>query len=176
MWRRPYFCATLHRVRTRPTEPGPRKLKHSSIRLNNNAIVELQGEGANVVDEQGVDLGPPPSLEMALSHVVADLSMIRWIDLSFNNIRVFGDCFKCLPALQVLNLQANRISDLKQVKKLGELPKLKKLSLFGNPIEEKKHYRSYVITVCPLVGQLDSPSSIRSATRRRVGRSRSEGS
>ena len=48
-----------------------------------------------------------------------------------------------------------RISDLKQVKRLGELPKLKKLSLFGNPIEEKKHYRSYVITVCPLVGQLD---------------------
>ena len=60
-----------------------------------------------------------------------------------------------MPSLQVLNLQANRISDLKQVKKLGELPKLKKLSLFGNPIEEKKHYRSYVITVCPLVGQLD---------------------
>ena len=90
--------------------PGtsPRKLKHSSIRLNNNSIVELCGEGANVVDEQGVDLGPPPSLEMALSHVVADLSMIRWIDLSFNNIRVFGDCFKCMPSLQVLNLQANK--------------------------------------------------------------------
>ena len=27
-----------------PTEPGKRKLKHSSIRLNNNSIVELQGE------------------------------------------------------------------------------------------------------------------------------------
>ena len=27
-----------------PTEPGPRNLKHSSIRLNNNAIVELCGE------------------------------------------------------------------------------------------------------------------------------------
>ena len=138
-----------------PTEPGPRKLKHSSVRLNNNAIVELCGEGANVIDKEGVDLGPPPSLETALSHVVADLSMIRWIDLSFNSIRVFGDCFKCMPSLQVLNLQANRIGDLKQVKQLGELPKLKKLSLFGNPIEEKKHYRSYVITVCPLVGQLD---------------------
>ena len=138
-----------------PQEPGPRNLKHSSIRLNNNAIVELCGEGANVIDKEGVDLGPPPSLEMALSHVVADLSMIRWIDLSFNSIRVFGDCFKCMPSLQVLNLQANRIGDLKQVKRLGELPKLKKLSLFGNPIEEKKHYRSYVITVCPLVGQLD---------------------
>ena len=67
--------------------------------------------------------------------------MIRWIDLSFNNIRVFGDCFKCIRRCK-LNLQANRISDLKQVKRLGELPKLKKLSLFGNPIEEKKHYRS----------------------------------
>ena len=82
----------------RAPRTGPRKLKHSSIRLNNNSIVELQGEGANVVDEQGVDLGPPPSLETALSHVVADLSMIRWIDLSFNSIRVFGDCFKCMPS------------------------------------------------------------------------------
>ena len=72
--------------------------------------------------------------------------------------------------LQVLNLQANRISDLKQVKKLGELPKLKKLSLFGNPIEEKKHYRSYVITVCPLVGQLGFPCDEPGARHRgRVG-------
>merc|ERR1712118_281229 len=52
-----------------PQEPGPRNLKHSSVRLNNNSIVELCGEGANVIDKEGVDLGPPPSLETALSHV-----------------------------------------------------------------------------------------------------------
>lgn len=138
-----------------PQEPGERNLKHSSIRLNNNELVELQGEGESLVTTEGEVLGKPPSLELALLRVVADLSVIRWVDLSFNDIRVFGDCFACLLSLQVLNLQANKIGDLKQVKRLGELPSLKKLSLFGNPIEEKKHYRVYVITCCPRVGQLD---------------------
>jgi Leucine-rich repeat (LRR) protein len=49
------------------------------------------------------------------------------------------------PLLKSLNLNGNYISDLEEVRKLGELPYLGSLTLNGNPFEEIDGYRFYVL-------------------------------
>jgi hypothetical protein len=41
----------------------------------------------------------------------------------------------------VLYLHANRIEKVSEIRALATLPKLVKLTLHGNPVEEKKNYR-----------------------------------
>ena len=55
----------------------------------------------------------------------------------------------------MLYLHANRISKFGEIKPLGLLDKLRSLTLHGNPIEDKKHYRTYVIFSIPSINQLD---------------------
>lgn len=85
-----------------------------------------------------------------------DTSRILWLDLSFNMIvDIFSDFPKVFPQVTTIYLHANRISRLSHVKTLGELEHLKSLSLYGNPIEEKKHYRNYTIFYCKNLHQFD---------------------
>lgn len=46
-----------------------------------------------------------------------------------------------LTELSVLYLHSNRIESVHEVRELGSLKKLVKLTMHGNPIEEKKGYR-----------------------------------
>lgn len=46
-----------------------------------------------------------------------------------------------LPELRVLYLHSNKIESLKEVRQLGSLGSLHKLTMHGNPIDEKKGYR-----------------------------------
>jgi hypothetical protein len=46
-----------------------------------------------------------------------------------------------LPQLYVAYLHSNRIKDNSEIEKLGRIPALRKLTLHGNPVEEKKSYR-----------------------------------
>ena len=55
----------------------------------------------------------------------------------------------------MLYLHANKISKFGEIKPLGELAKLRSLTLHGNPIEDKKHYRMFVIHTIPTLTQLD---------------------
>mmetsp|Transcript_18395 Transcript_18395/g.57473 ORF Transcript_18395/g.57473 Transcript_18395/m.57473 type:complete len:135 (+) Transcript_18395:361-765(+) len=66
-----------------------------------------------------------------------------------------NDCFDATPGLNVIYLHANRISALSLTKPLGSLADLRSLTLHGNPIEDKKHYRPYVVTTCSKLNQLD---------------------
>ena len=43
-----------------------------------------------------------------------------------------------LPNLQILYYHSNGLHDLKEVEKLSGMPKLRKLTLHGNPIEDDK--------------------------------------
>lgn len=49
------------------------------------------------------------------------------------------------PFLKSLQLHGNFIADLEEVRKLGEIGTLQSLSLNGNPIEEIKGYRLFVL-------------------------------
>jgi len=117
-----------------------RRLKCQFVRLSNNT------------------LGPAiPNLGPALAEVIVDpASGLRCLDLSFNCLERLGDAMGPLPELSVLYLHANKISKFGEVKSLGALlPKLRSLTLHGNPIEDKPHYRTYVIHAIPSLNQLD---------------------
>jgi len=49
----------------------------------------------------------------------------------------------------------NKISDLKEVRKLGQFQKLKRLTLVNNPVTEAVNYRKYVIAYIPSLLILD---------------------
>lgn len=49
------------------------------------------------------------------------------------------------PNLTVLYLHGNSISKIAEVDKLGKLPKLRSLSLYGNDVAFVPGYRSYVV-------------------------------
>jgi Leucine-rich repeat (LRR) protein len=73
---------------------------------------------------------------------------IKWLDLSFNSISFIDPkVVLALPNLSTLYLHANEINNLSDVAILRHLTNLKSLSLYGNPIEENKHYKYYVLHV-----------------------------
>ena len=96
-----------------------------------------------------------------------DSSQILWLDLSFNKfVNVSEAMATTFPNITTIYLHANNISRLSQLKKLKMFPKLKSLSLYGNPIEEHKHYRNFVLNMCPNVTQFDS-SPVTATERKR---------
>ena len=77
-----------------------------------------------------------------------------WIDLSHNNLKIINDELLQIKSLKILYLHHNKIKSKNEVSKLKSLPNLKKLTLYGNPIETKK-YRSYIIALFPDILCLD---------------------
>lgn len=93
---------------------------------------------------------------------------VLWLDLSFNQLTNISDHLPALfPNLTTLYLQANNIKRISHVKKLTQLPHLKSLALYGNPCEEHKHYRNYVLYMCKGLTQFDA-SPVTSKDRERV--------
>ncbi len=85
-----------------------------------------------------------------------DGTKLLWLDLSFNDLStIHPDLASHFPNLTTIYLHANKISQLPQVKNLMSLQHLRALSLFGNPMEEKKHYRNYVLYHCNKLTQFD---------------------
>lgn len=98
-----------------------------------------------------------------------DLSLILWLDISFNKIsKIDGDLLAiACPHLSTLYLHANNISSLSTIKILAPLKELKSLTLYGNPVEEKKHYRNMIFYTCPTLHQLDF-TTITQSQRKKV--------
>ena len=75
-----------------------------------------------------------------------DRDEIRWIDLSFNHIsEISPELYKYFPYLETINLQANQISKIKEVRNLIPVARLKSFSMNGNPCEKFKHYRKFCL-------------------------------
>jgi Leucine-rich repeat (LRR) protein len=68
-----------------------------------------------------------------------------WLNLSYNFLQKIDFEILNFPQLKSLNLHGNYISDLEEVRKLGELESLHNISLNGNPFEEIEGYRLYVL-------------------------------
>ena len=129
-----------------PSSPTRKKQPEviKAIRLGNNSISMFQ------ILYQPLSLG-------------LDVSTILWIDLSFNNLSaVDEEMANALPNLTTLNLHANQISRLKELKKISAFKNLHALTLFGNPVEEHKHYRNFILYNCPTLTQFDLSPVIKS--------------
>lgn len=99
-----------------------------------------------------------PSIDIIFSTITAslDTSKILWVDLSFNFLhKISSELSKILPNLTTIYLHANKISKLAEIKKLGGLINLKSVALYGNPVEDHKHYRNFVLYTCPKLSQFD---------------------
>ncbi len=121
-----------------PSSPSKNKsTEYKAIRLGNNEIINI-----NII-------------KCMSSHEII-FSNILWLDLSFNLITKITDEFiELLPNILTLYLHANKISKLSEIKKLGQFQALKSLTVYGNPVEENKHYRNMVIYTCKNLQQLD---------------------
>ncbi|XP_065802362.1 leucine-rich repeat-containing protein 51 isoform X3 [Muntiacus reevesi] len=80
---------------------------------------------------------------------------LAWIDLSFNDLTSIDPVLTTFFNLSVLYLHGNSIQRLGEVNKLAVLPRLRSLTLHGNPIEEEKGYRQYVLCTLPRITTFD---------------------
>lgn len=93
---------------------------------------------------------------------------ILWLDFSFNNItRISADLYRFFPNVRTINLHANQIKSLPEIKNLSTLTELHSLTLYGNPVEGKKHYKNYTLYYCRNLGQFDK-STITKEQRAKV--------
>jgi len=65
--------------------------------------------------------------------------------------RIGDNLHETLPSLEAIYLTNNQISELHDIDNLAELDHLTYLSLLGNNITDKPHYRAYVIHKIPQV-------------------------
>ena len=129
----------------------PEEIK--AIRLANNSICDLQ-----------ILVNPFSS--------VFDTSKITWLDVSFNQIeKIHLSVFDAFPNITALYLQANAILRLSEIRKLQKFTFLKSLAIFGNPVEEHKHYRNYVLFFCKSLTNFDM-SPVTKSERKMVRNSR----
>ncbi|XP_036113827.1 transmembrane O-methyltransferase homolog isoform X1 [Molossus molossus] len=93
-----------------------------SLRLNNNVLNDLR------------------DFNHVISHLLEHPENLAWIDLSFNDLTSIDPILTTFFNLSVLYLHGNGIQRLGEVNKLAILPRLRSLTLHGNPIEEEKGY------------------------------------
>lgn len=80
---------------------------------------------------------------------------LRWLDLSNNFLQTVDPLLLKYPNLTVIYLHGNQITKFTEVDKLAELPHLSKLTLHGNPVEEMRNYRLYMVCKMPSIRSLD---------------------
>ena len=108
-----------------------------AIRMANNLICKLQ-----------ILISPFSSM--------LDTSKVTWLDVSFNQIETLDPIiFEHFPNISALYLQANKILKLSEIRKLEKFQRLKSIAIFGNPVEEHKHYRNYVLYHCKSLTNFD---------------------
>ena len=112
-----------------------------SIKFNNNEI--------------NTWIGFDEALKNAIETDTVKSTDLQFLDCSFNQLQTIGSCLEKYDKIRVLYLHGNKIANLKDVKRLRNLKEIQKLTLHGNPIEEKKNYRKYVTCMLPTLKQLD---------------------
>ena len=131
-----------------PSRKGKKKHEVKAVRLGNNLLTNL--ESTYVIPQQ------------------VNTINILWLDLSFNEFtRIPADFGRQFPNVSTVYLHANKISKLSEIKNLAGLEELRSLSLFGNPVEEKKHYRNFVLYTCKHLAQFDK-SPVTKSQREKV--------
>lgn len=132
------------------TAKSPTKASNAalSLRINNNKIQSLD------------------DIDDALDAVFDHPSKLQWLDLSGNALTMIPPAaFSKYKGILTLHLHGNALTKYSDIDALAaHLPTLHALTLHGNPVEEKKHYKSYVIASFPSLKQLDF-SSITKADR-----------
>lgn len=113
------------------------KQRCNAIRLSNNKLSDLS------------------EFDQAVKDVIDDSQWLSWIDLSFNHLTSIDPILTTYRDLTTLYLHANEITRLSEIDHLANLPKLHTLTLHGNPMENIRGYRKYVLHKLPGLRHLD---------------------
>ncbi|KAH7491798.1 hypothetical protein PRIC1_002794 [Phytophthora ramorum] len=124
------------------SSPTKKRQTPVSLRVNNNKLSHLD------------------DMQDALRAVFDAPGALQWLDLSGNELTsIAPDVFSAYPDLFTLHLHGNQLSKYSDVDALAKwLPHLHSLTLHGNPLEERKHYRNLVIAAFPNLKQLNFSS------------------
>ncbi|GBG60121.1 hypothetical protein CBR_g3365 [Chara braunii] len=122
---------------TARTLGGPIQLNSICVRVNNNELQTWE------------------NFEEAMESVLDDATKLSWIDLSHNHLTQIDDVITKYKDLTVVYLHGNSVLKMTDVYKLAALPRLQKLTLHGNPIEEVPFYRTKIIGAIRTLKELD---------------------
>merc|ERR1712167_470640 len=88
---------------------------------------------------------------------ISTLESLEILHIRDNQIQSFGEHFVdgCLKNLRYINLRANNVDKMEEVKKLSILPKLTELVLTDNPLVEEEDYRLEVLCRVRRLDRLD---------------------
>ena len=100
----------------------------NALLLNNNCLRDLNGFYSTLCD-----------------YVLYEPDRLQWLNLSYNYLVKIDKEILKFQGIKSLQLHGNFVKDLEEVRKLNLLPELQTLTLNGNPIEEIKGYRLYVL-------------------------------
>jgi len=121
----------------------------------------LRGFKIPVVENLGVTMDQFDSIDFTDNDIrrldgFPLLKRIKNLLLSNNKIvRITDTLSESLPKLESAYLMHNNIGDLHDLDVFASFPKLQYLSLIGNPVTKKEHYRSYLINKIPQLRVLD---------------------
>jgi hypothetical protein len=83
------------------------------------------------------------------------LDLIQWIDISHNRIEEIHPDLLKLKFLKILYCHANYIKEIESILIFKNCKSLLNLTLHGNPIEQIKGYRQFVVEIVPSLEKLD---------------------
>ncbi|KAG8966522.1 U2 snRNP complex subunit, partial [Tulasnella sp. 427] len=123
--------------------------------------LDLRGHNIPTIENLGVTRDQHDTIDLtdnSVSHLQNFPLLKRLATLLVSNNRVAyisPTLGKSIPNLTSLCMTNNALSELGDLVALGELKQLEFLSLVGNPVREKKHYREWVIFNCKSLRVLD---------------------
>ncbi|UZJ55294.1 hypothetical protein CBS101457_004614 [Exobasidium rhododendri] len=123
--------------------------------------LDLRGHKIPAIENLGVTRDQNDSIDLTDNDIRAltnfpILSRLHTL-IAPNNIisRLDPKLANSLPRLTTLVLTNNALSELSSLNPLARFPLLEYVTLMGNPVTRKKHYREYVIWKCKSIRVLD---------------------
>ena len=121
---------------------GGRKTEEQKAEVTKKYVVRRQTQALFLQNNQ---IRSIQGLRSTLDDVMWHPDGLLWIDLSNCYLENIEDEFLNFPQLKTLYLHGNYFNNLEQVRKLNRFDDLQSLTLYGNPIEQIKSYRMYVL-------------------------------
>ena len=120
----------------------------NAVILHSNQIESLSG-----IHEVLSNILLSPKFE--LTDFQSKLDFIQWIDISSNHLVDIHPDILNLKYLKILYAHANYINEIKKVEILQQCKCLINLTLHGNPIEQIKGFRHFIVELIPTLEKFD---------------------
>ncbi|XP_049849206.1 uncharacterized protein LOC126318232 [Schistocerca gregaria] len=128
-------------------------LNQRELDLRGNKVPQIENLGSTNDLYEVIDLSD--NIISRLENI-PHLTRLTTLFLNNNKItRIAPNLGESTPNLISLTLTNNRLSELADIEPLAGIPSLVYLSLVGNPVQKKAHYRQFLISKLPSLRVLD---------------------